>query len=281
MTIEQSPIRLVAVDLDRTLLDDNRKLSDRNRRALQRCIENGVQIAVCSGRDLPATRAITKDWQFPCWLVVQNGSLVLDPDVTAIDIRTFTQEQAVRVLDVLERHDLPPVVYDVHPNSHRVWWQRGAQAAPGVLEFRREHGSTIDFVDDMRTVLTQDISHMEVLEDASKIFAAERELASDSDVVTLANMSSSTKGRAMLGIYVAGTSKEQALARVAEINGIDATGVLAIGDNLNDIGMVQWAGIGVMVANGPDAARAVADWIAPSNNDSGVAVAIEKFVFTE
>ncbi len=281
MTTHHSPIRLVAIDLDRTLLDDNRRLSDHNHRTLERCIANDVQIAVCSGRDLPATRAITNDWKFPCWLVVQNGSLVLDPEGVAIDIRTFTEEQAMRVLDVLERHELPPVVYDVHPNSHRVWWQRGAQAAPGVLEFRREHGSTIDIVDDMRTVLTQDISHMEVLEDASKIFAAERELASDPDVITLANMSASMKGRAMLGIYAAGTSKERALSRVAERIGVDASAVLAIGDNLNDIGMVQWAGVGVMVANGPDAARAVADWIAPTNNDSGVAVAIEKFVFTE
>ena len=69
-----------------------------------------------------------------------------------------------------------------------------------------------------------------------------------------------------------------ATVNVVNLLGITPAEVMAIGDNLNDIGMVRWAGIGVMVGNGPDQALAAADWVAPSNNESGVAAAIERFL---
>jgi Cof subfamily protein (haloacid dehalogenase superfamily) len=273
------PIDLIGIDLDRTLLDDLRQLSAANTRALLRCIDNGVTISICSGRDLPATRAITGTWEFPTWLLMQNGSLVMSPDGDAVEIRRFTRDQVNRVLNVLEKHHLAPVVYDVHPRSDHVWWQKDAKAAPGVLDFRRKHGTIIEMVDDVRSLLDSDISHMEVFGSQGEIFGAVEDFTNDAEVTTIPNISTSSPDKAFMGIYPAGVAKETALERLAERLGVGRERVLAIGDNLNDVGMVRWAGVGVMVENGPAEARKSADWIAPSNNESGVAAAIDRFVF--
>jgi len=273
-------IRLIAIDLDRTLLDDHRALSDANLAALRAAHERDVAIAICSGRDVPATLAITRQIVLPCWLVVQNGSLVLGPDGGAILTCTLASAVARRIIDVLEAHGLIPVVYDLHPRSAHLWCQEGADAAPGVLEFRREHGAEIELVADIRSALAAEVSHVEVFGPREAVFAAVRDLDGDARLATIVNLSSSRRDSGLLGVYAAGTSKERALALVAAHLGVGAEAVLAIGDNLNDVGMVRWAGVGVMVANGPDAALAAADWVAPSNNESGVAAAIERFVLS-
>jgi len=271
-------IRLVAIDIDRTLLDDSRRVSERNLGALRRLGENRVEIALCSGRDLPSTTAISRPLGLSCWLVVQNGSLVVDPDGQAIYTCSLAPGIAAGALDALERHELAPVVYDLYPRAHHIWWQEGAKAAPGMLEFRVSHGAVVTSVRDIRSALTNPVSHLEAFDDAKKVLAADREFRDDPEVVAITNLSSSMKGAALMGIYPAGTAKERALGRVASELGISAAEVMAIGDNLNDIGMVRWAGVGVMVANGPEQALAAADWVAPTNNETGIAAAIERFV---
>jgi Cof subfamily protein (haloacid dehalogenase superfamily) len=274
-------IRLIGIDLDRTLLDDRRSVSAENRAALEAACARGVVLAVCSGRDLPATRVITEDLGLPCWFIVQNGSLVLDTGLSLVFTRTFSSLIALRAMDILDRHGLPPVVYDVHPRSEYVWWQTDAEAAPGVLQFRLDHGSKVEFVDDIRSVLDQPVSHFEVFGTREAIMAAEDEFSKDADMVALANVGASRPDSAFMGIYAAGTSKEAGLAHVATELSIDREQVLAIGDNLNDVGIVAWAGRGVMVANGPDEAKGAADWIAPSNNESGVAAALHRYVLVD
>jgi len=272
------PIQLVAIDIDRTLLDDNRGVSEANLAALRRAQAKGAQIALCSGRDLPSTRAISQPMGLAFWLVIQNGSLVIDPAGRAVYTCSLSEATANRALDVLNRHGLGPVVYELYPRAQHVWWQEGARSAPGMLEFRREHGAVITVIKDIRSVLTKPVSHLEVFDSAERVLAADREFAADPEVVAITNLSSSQRGAALMGIYPAGTSKERALEQIARTLGITSAEVLAIGDNLNDIGMVRWAGMGVMVANGPEEARKAADWVAPSNNESGVAAAIERFV---
>lgn len=271
-------IRLVAIDIDRTLLDDNRQLSSANLEALFRAANRGVQIALCSGRDLPSTRAIADVIKLPLWLVVQNGSLVINPAGESVYTCSLEKGSALHAIAVLERYRLSPVVYEVYPRAHCMWWQNGARSAPGMVEFREQHGAIVTRVDDIRSVLPSRVSHLEVFDDADRVLSAERELASGQGVVAISNLSSSLKGSALMGVYPEGTAKERALESVAASLGISPEQVLAIGDNLNDVGMVRWAGIGVMVANGPEEARSAADWIAPSNIQDGVAAALERFV---
>jgi hypothetical protein len=271
-------VKLVAVDIDRTLLDDQRRLSDENLSALDYCVKHDIAVALCSGRDLPSTLAVARPMGLPVWLVIQNGSLVLDPSGAAVYTCSLAPDVATAAVAVLERFDLAPVVYEVYPRAQSLWWQCGARSAPGMAEFRQRHGAEITYVEDIRSVLRQPVSHLEVFDDATLVFEAETELKSLPGVVPITNMSSSLKGAALMGIYPDGTAKEVALERLAGSLGLGAADVLAIGDNFNDVGMVKWAGMGVMMSNGPEEARKVAKWVAPSNNESGVAAAIRRYV---
>ena len=271
-------IRLVALDIDRTLLTDDRRVTEANLAALRGCVEKGVHLALCSGRDLPSTLAISEPIGLPFWLVIQNGSLGVTPEGEAFHTTSLPLAAAHKVLDVLERHRLCPVVYEMFPRAYHFWWQEGAQAAPGMLEFRTSHGGVAEIVKDIRPAIPGDVSHLEVYDEADRVMAAVVELEQNPDVVAISNLSASRPGNALMGIYPAGTSKEGTLERLVTTLGFTSHEVLAVGDNLNDVGMVRWAGTGVMVANGPAEALAAADWIAPTNNDSGVATAIERFV---
>jgi Cof subfamily protein (haloacid dehalogenase superfamily) len=75
------------------------------------------------------------------------------------------------------------------------------------------------------------------------------------------------------------TSKGKALEHLAKLHGIDQKDIMAIGDNFNDLEMMKYAHLSVAMENAPDEVKAVADFVTNSNNDDGVARAIEKFVF--
>ncbi len=272
------PVKLIALDLDRTLLDDDRQIPEANMDALRDAVDRGVAVALCSGRDLPSTLAIAEPMELSVWLVIQNGSLVINPAGEAIHTAPMSEGSTHRVLDVLEHHGLACVIYDLHPRAFDFWWQTGAQAPPGMLSFRTGHGARVTEVDNIRDVVTQPVSHVEAYDETERVLAAVEELSRDGEVIAIPTISASRKGNALLGIYAAGVSKEAALEHVIDELGITRGEVLAVGDNLNDVGMVRWAGIGVMVANGPEEALAAADWIAPSNNDAGVAAAVRRYV---
>jgi hypothetical protein len=74
----------------------------------------------------------------------------------------------------------------------------------------------------------------------------------------------------------AGVAKEAALARLAAEQGIDASEVVAFGDQLTDTGMLRWAGLGVAVANAREAALEAADEVTASNDEDGVALVLER-----
>ena len=75
-----------------------------------------------------------------------------------------------------------------------------------------------------------------------------------------------------------GIDKAASIKKLTEILGISREEIIACGDGFNDVSMIKYAGLGVCMANGCDAAKAVADYIAPSNDEDGVAEVIEKFV---
>jgi hypothetical protein len=79
-------------------------------------------------------------------------------------------------------------------------------------------------------------------------------------------------------VVLPGISKAQAMARVAQQLGVSREETLAIGDGDNDVEMVEWAGLGVAMGNATPAVKAVADWIAPSVDEDGVAVALLRYV---
>ncbi len=269
---------MIAMDIDRTLLGDDRTVPGANVRAIAAAQQRGITVALCSGRDRLSAASVAKDVGEGFTMIVQNGALTLDAADEILDAQVLPTTAAIRALSVVTNAGISPVICGVHPNSHRIWCHKTEQPDEFFLGFRRKYGNEIIYLNDLAHALQHPVSQLEAFDENQKVERVVDELSQDPDLIGIPNRSGARADSSLLGVYSCGVSKESALARLADHLGIAQEEVLAIGDNFNDMGMVSWAGVGVMVSNGPTEAQTVADWIAPSNNESGVAAAIDRFV---
>jgi hydroxymethylpyrimidine pyrophosphatase-like HAD family hydrolase len=258
-------IRLIATDLDGTLLDSDGLIPEANQRALERAIELGVRLVLATARKEASTTAIAQMLGLPCARIAHNGARIWDwsgqelrhyrlPIDFARAVASFADAQGIGLIITVdevnyyggaaralrEKGDLPArtnVEALVGAPTRII-----AIGSAGINLLCAAFGDTPDSV-----VLHRYYSRVGALESAVL-----------------------THPRA---------TKETALEELCAAHGIEADEVLALGDAEADAGMLRWAGVGVAMANAMDEARAAADWIAPSHDAAGVAAAIERYVF--
>ena len=282
-----SDVRIVALDLDGTLLDSEKRLSEANRAALARAAERGVLIVPTTGRFFGMMPPAVRDLPFVRYAITINGAQVYDRETdTAIVKDEIPLDMALGVMELLDRHD---VIYDCYRQN---WgWMTAAlqdKAADYatnehylkmVREFRRpvpelkQHlRETADQGDVQKIMLFATNSHVFGL--ASQVLdSIRRELAARFPSI---KVTSSTWNNIELNIRTA--HKGNALKRFAEHLGFGLENCVAFGDGMNDFTMVEAAGLGIAMANAEPEVKRVAKWIAPSNDEDGVAAGIAKWV---
>jgi len=265
-------IRLVASDLDGTLLTRHERLSPRTVRAIEAAVAAGLRVVAATGRQrtqLPPGLAASG----VSHVVGSNGALAVDlatgdvlfeelltPSVAGDIVAFLTAElEGVRfsaVRDQGGRHDAEPGYLDL--------------LTPRELSFWR-----VDAVD---------LAEL-VAEPTLKLTVRHPELDADAllEVLTgsgLGGFHATTSGAPFLEIAGAGVTKATGVSRLCALLGVDADGVLAAGDAKNDVELLAWAGIGVAMGNAVPEATAVADWTTATNDADGVALAIEHVLST-
>lgn len=265
------PIRLVAVDLDGTLLTDEMELCTRTGRAIAAIRRLGVKVVIATGRPFPSARpyAIRLGVNL---LVPYNGAQVRDVATGSFLLNlSLTPETAAGVVNVLETKGFSPRVY---ARDHLLV----PRLTDEVLYLKEKFGVPVRAVGrlstflasvpgagvDMVTVRGGTETLEETVAEVARRFAGE------------------VVGRRpnphALDFVSVGAGKEAALRTIAGRLGVEREEVMAVGDGENDIAMLRWAGIGVAMANAGPELLAAADWIAPDNNHAGVAAALERFV---
>ena len=282
-----SDVRIVALDLDGTLLDSEKRLSETNRAALARAAERGILIVPTTGRFFGMMPPAVRDLPFVRYAITINGAQVYDRATdTAIVKDEIPLDTALGVMELLDRHD---VIYDCYRQNWG-WMTAALQAKAAdyatnehylkmVREFRRpvpelkQHlRETADQGDVQKIMLFATNSQVSGL--ASQVLAPLRqELAAKFPEI---KVTSSTWNNIELNIKTA--HKGSALKRFAEHLGFTLKNCMAFGDGMNDFTMVEAAGLGVAMANAEPEVRRVAKWIAPSNDEDGVAAGLEKWV---
>ncbi|MGH2872426.1 MAG: HAD-IIB family hydrolase [Solirubrobacteraceae bacterium] len=254
----------VACDLDGTLLRSDGTLDRRSRRALAALPAAEILLVLCTARPArwiePLAEAVGGGIA-----VCANGAVIWDLDAgAALEIDPLAPAIAAEVVARL-RAALPAAAWAVeradgfgHEPSYRPHWPvpddtvidtvEALVAEPAVKLMLREPGRSAD-----------------------ELLTAARELIGD-----LAHCSHSSSADGLLEICAAGVSKASALARVCERRGIVADEVVAFGDMPNDLPMLAWAGHSVAVANAHPDVRAAADEVTASNDESGVALVLER-----
>ena len=269
-------IRLVATDVDGTLLRSDGTVSDRTRKALRAATDAGLLVAYVTGRPPRWIDALVEATGHVGVAVGANGAVLYD--VAAERVISAHHLPAGQALELAEelRAMFPEVGFAVEygdgfaaePGYHHDWdinpsTDRYGNAIPAPLV-----GELARIVD--RPVLK--LLAKDAAADADAFLAAAIEVVGDRATIT----HSSSFG--LLEISAPGVTKATGLAELAESHGIAPHEVLAVGDMPNDVPMLQWAGRSYAVANAHPAVIEVAGAVVDSNDDDAVAALIEELL---
>jgi Cof subfamily protein (haloacid dehalogenase superfamily) len=265
--------RLLACDLDGTLMGDDTAISPRMHQALAAAQARSVLVTLATGRGFFETLAYARPLNITIPIICFQGGLIKHPLTGEILHRaTMERELVRRVIKLAHARDWHLLVY----TDDAVFLEGYRHERSFYADFL---GLNIHRVDDLTAVISEDGE-----EPVKLLFVAEK---ATSDCIQ--SEISARFGRQMQIVrshtfFVEGNplgvNKGDALRRLSEHLGVPKSQVMAIGDQGNDAPMLTWAGLGVAMANGSDAAQAAADWVAPSVMADGAAVAIERFLLS-
>lgn len=264
---------LVAVDLDDTLLSNALEISPRNVRALNRAREKGVVVTLATGRMFCSAAPIARRLGIDAPIITYQGALVKHPFTGAEFLhRPLPNEVARAVMERLLDYDYHLNIYLDDQLYVESLTEAGRRYAALSRVEARPVGELLSFLgerDPTKVLAIASESEIEsLLRDMVAIFSGDQVYITRSKPQFLEfSHSLATKG--------------QALKQLAEHYGISRESVMAIGDGYNDLDMVEYAGLGVMVANARDEVRSGADYVTASNEADGVAEAIERFILKE
>jgi len=282
-------IRLLALDLDGTLLNSRGQLSDGNRGALQRARAQGVTIALVTGRRFRDARPIALDLGLDIPLISHNGALTKHVQtLETVSAQLLPLEIAREVLrvgraaggDVLLSDDpdgAGVLVYDHISGDNRavteyIRWARHIHDS--------DSSDAVRHVDSLEDYLDHDPIHVAF----SGRCAPMRELAEVlrteiGPAVKVFPTLIPRRDFGLLDVVDARVSKAIGVAAAAAELGITSGEVMAVGDNINDLDMLSWAGTAVAMANAePELHDINGVQLTASNDEDGVARAIERFV---
>lgn len=272
--------KLVAIDLDGTLLDSRKMISDENKEAIKNAINAGVNILICSGRIYAGAKIFGKEVGTRLPVITCNGARIKDMDTDeVIYSKSLNLETCRSIVDVC--HDMG-IYYHVYlgdtmfteqlAHSSLFYWKKNK-------ELPIESRVSIEVVDDIQYYLEKypdDISKVIVISDVpEELSKTRKELQKVKGIEIMSSYYNNIE------IMTQGVSKGKALKFMAERYGIKQEEVIAMGDNENDLSMIEYAGLGVAMANGEDYVKEAADFVTLSNDDNGVAYAINKFVLNK
>lgn len=264
-------VRLVATDLDGTLLRDDQSVSERTRRALEAAQGVGITVVLVTGRPPRFVQPLAPELGVSGPAICCNGALLYDPLTNAVLAHAPMTSEAARAVVMRMRAASPGVGFAIERELRYGCDQTYRQLGGGRL--RPED----DEVADALTLCAQDVTKLIVRHPtlgSHDFYPQARSLASDIAAVTIS-------GPHIVELNALGVDKAAMLARLCARLAIAPAQVMAFGDMPNDAPMLAWAGRGVAVANAHPEARAAADEHTASNMEDGVAQALEQLMVGE
>ena len=272
-----TPFKAAAVDLDGTLLDSDKRISERALQTLRRIAELGAHVLIVTGRNLPAARRAMSAYDGPFALIAHNGAATADGrSGRMLSSVPLPKGSAAPILRQLRAWGRQPFLYGV--SSGRV--ELRGSGEPSNLALRR-------YLDANRRVCAFSEEPPDQETDwtplqAVAIEPAERVQAALRRGLSLPNARLITSGPLYDGSHWflealhADASKTAAVERFGNANGFSLNETAAVGDNWNDLELLQKCGGSAAMGNAPIDVKRAAGWIAPSNDDDGAAEALER-----
>lgn len=265
--------RLIAIDVDDTILDTGQPIPQKNLNALRRLDEAGVHVVLCSGRPTPnmvRTAQLVFDSQRPHYVITYNGAIVREVGTdTEISRRGVGADVAREIVDYARRHGLMAQYYHedeffVETEDPRADTYSEASGLP-----HRAVGPLEEFMDEESPkILLQGPSdelprHLETLRERSR-----------------GRWNTTISKPTYLEILNPAVDKGRAMLEVAEYLGVPQSELVAVGDSINDMEMLRDAAVGVAVANARPEVKAIADFVTELSGVDGAIAEVADRLFS-
>jgi Cof subfamily protein (haloacid dehalogenase superfamily) len=269
-------VRLVAIDIDGTLIDSHGRIPDANIAAVTAALDAGVHVVLVTGRSFPFARRVVEALPPEVTLIASNGAIERTLDGHTVARRLLPRETARQVLEHTRQfRDTSALMFDREAEGHVV-------AESMDWEHPRRHGywkgrrHWIWEVTPLEDALTEDPIQV-MFNGGVQTMRAIHESLTGLGPMAVCRTEYERHDFALVDVTAATATKGHALAARAAALGIDAAQVMAIGDNLNDLEMLAFAGVPVVMGNAVEGLGGRGWLQTATHDDAGVAQAIWRF----
>ncbi|MEG1930282.1 MAG: Cof-type HAD-IIB family hydrolase [Anaerovorax sp.] len=275
--MNQKDIKLIALDMDGTLLNRASRLTERTKSTLERAIAKGVHVVIATGRVFHAFPEDIFKVKGIEYAASSNGARVMRlSDQASIYTNLISREKAEELKPYIFQDDL----------FLEIFFDGNVYVEKGCVDRLEQYHLPARYTEYMLRTRTriEDLKkamedHMDGLENININFGSpERKKELGTILYSMEGITATSSFPHNIEIGGATTSKADGVAHLCEILKVDPSQVMACGDNFNDVKMFQFAGLSVAVDNAEDDVKKQVDFVTKSNEEDGVAFAIEKFV---
>jgi Cof subfamily protein (haloacid dehalogenase superfamily) len=272
-------IRLLALDIDGTLLDSDGALPEANRRAVADAIDRGVEVALATGRRYDFARAIFEQLPSPLTLILSNGAVVKTRAGETLQRRLLPRAIARDVLERTPEHRGSAAVVFDRPREGQVVFERIDLDHPRHGRFFASNRPFIAASQPLEECLTEDPVQVMFTGGCGPMRALHDDLKQAADgTFSVALTEYEHRDFSLVDVIRAGVCKGTALEDWSRSRGYSRDEVMAVGDNLNDIEMLEFAGTAIVMGNAAPHLK-TRGWVETDSNDrAGVARAVETFI---
>ena len=273
LPVLDNPPKAIALDLDGTLLDSQTRLSERNRRSMEGCLERGIPIIIATSR--PArifNRVFPQDLAGRCSLAIMNGAIALgNPPLSGYFKETLPEETARNIIELAKKFN-PDVRITLELDGYEFGTNRTTD--PATLWER--NSATPDMVLPIEVAISKQPCKIALGSIGMDILVLADILKNSHDKAI--SVIPALLGNPLLNITSSQASKPNALRKLLSPKGIPLEEVIAFGDDHPDIGMLKECGISVAVANAFPEVKSACAYHTASNDDDGVAIVLEEML---
>ena len=272
-------VRLIALDIDGTLLDSASEIPEANRHAIEAAVERGIEVALVTGRRFDFALPIARQIPCPLTMIVNNGALVKSKDGITHLKHLLPRQTARAVLELFPEHRAGAAVVFDRPRDNQVIYEQIDWEDPRRKLYYARNREFIAQICPLEDCLTEDPIQVMYSGSVTEMHRVNKALRSAPKTLefSLAMTFYDHRDFAMVDVIRMKCSKGATLAEWTAQRGLGREEVMAIGDNFNDREMLEFAGLPVVMANSVAELKMLGWRQTLSNDEGGVAAAIREY----
>ncbi|MBT2657632.1 HAD family phosphatase [Bacillus sp. ISL-18] len=261
--------KLLALDIDGTFLKSNGEVCESTIISIKKAIKLGTIVTFLTGRTLDGVTRFIEMLDLDTPVIIYNGAMIIETKTNAnIFAKNLSTNDARQIIELGSSFETTMLLWSnkqlyVNVNNHY------------ITQDKEIHGIEPIVINNYDTIINNGLSKIVWMDEPQKIERMKTKIENTINKT----ISYCTSAANYLEFFDKDVSKAHALAKVAEMYNFKKEEIIAIGDGENDMSMIEYAGLGIAMGNSSDVVKEVANFVTTSNDNKGIAKALEKFLF--